>query len=111
MFESFVFGEIYKSYCNDGKAVPLFFFKTNDKREIDLLLERDGILFPIEVKKSAAPQAKDVRAFSVLDAAKVPTDPTLASFKREVGTGSLICMADDTFPVSERAWAFPAWAI
>lgn len=111
VFESFVFGEIYKSYCNNGMTAPLFFFKTNDRQEIDLLLERDGVLFPIEVKKSAMPQAKDVRAFSVLDAAKVPADSALTSFKREVGMGSLVCMADDTFPVNERAWAFPAWAI
>lgn len=111
MFESFVFGEIYKSYCNNGITAPLFFFKTNDKQEIDLLLERDGRLFPIEVKKSAAPQVKDVRAFSVLDATTTTTDTALAPFKREVGTGSLVCMVDDTFPINERAWAFPAWAI
>lgn len=111
VFESFVFGEIYKSYCNDGRIAPLFFFKTNDKQEIDLLLERDGCLFPIGVKKSAAPQAKDVRAFSVLDATEAPADAALASFKREVGTGLLVCMADDAFPVNGRAWAFPTWAI
>lgn len=37
--------------------------------------------------------------------------PELSMFKREIGTGAIVCMAQDTLPVSERAWAFPVWAI
>lgn len=111
IFESFAFGEIYKSFSNAGRIPPLFFFKTNDKKEIDLMLEMDQTLYPIEVKKSASPQARDIRNFGALEGVTRNSDEELISFKRSIGTGSLICMSDDTFPVSDTAWAFPAWAI
>ncbi|MCI8425758.1 MAG: ATP-binding protein [Adlercreutzia sp.] len=111
VFESHVFGEIYKSYCNAGKTAPVFFFKTNDRKEIDLLLERDGTLYPVEVKKSASPQVRDLKNFSALASVAAEADPALAMFRREIGCGTLVCMVGDTFPVSANNWAFPAWAI
>lgn len=111
IFESYAYGEIHKSFSNNGMGAPLFFFKTNDRKEIDLLLEKDGTLFPIEVKKSASPQARDARNFTALDGVTSADDASLEPFKRTIGMGSLVCMADDAFPVGERVWAFPAWAI
>lgn len=75
-------------------------------------MERDGTLFPIEVKKTGAPSRKDARNMGALDpvaAADVPEE--LSVFKRRVGLGCVLCLAEDTFPVSERAWAFPVWAV
>lgn len=112
IFETHAFGEIYKSFLNAGQRAPLYFFRNNDKKEIDLLMERDGTLFPIEVKKTASPSRKDARNLNVLDPVTAPdVAPELSMFKREIGTGVIVCMVQDTFPVSERAWAFPAWAI
>ena len=112
IFESYVFGEIYKSYVNAGRKPPLYFFRTNDKKEIDLLLEQNGTLYPVEVKKAAAPTRADTRNFGAIDPVSngdVPDE--LAAFKREVGVGTVVCMSSDTFPISERAWALPVWAI
>ena len=112
IFESYAFGEIYKSFINAGQVAPLYFFRNNDKKEIDLLLEHDGVLHPIEVKKTASPTRGDTKSFSALSPLEhddVP--PELASLKREVGMGCVVCMASDTFPVAPKAWAFPVWAI
>lgn len=112
IFETFVFSEISKSYVNAGKRPPLSFFRNNDKREIDLLLEQDGMLYPIEVKKTASPSSADTKNFHALDPIAGDTIPSeLQALKREIGTGCVVCMASDTFPINERAWAFPAWAI
>ncbi len=112
ILETHVFGKIYKNFLNAGQRAPLYFFRNNDKKEIDLLMERDGTLFPIEVKKTASPSRKDARNLNVLDPVTAPNvAPELSMFKREIGTGVIVCMVQDTFPVSERAWAFPAWAI
>lgn len=112
VFESFAFGEIYKSFTNSGARAPLYFFRNNDRKEIDLLLERDGTLCPIEVKKTASPSKNDARNLGALDPVAADAVPSeLAAFKREIGMGTIVCMAQDTFPVSERAWAFPVWAI
>lgn len=112
MFETYAFGEVYKSFSNTGRRAPLCFFRNNDRREIDMLLERDGALYPIEVKKTASPSRKDARNLHVLDPVADPSVPEdLSAFRREVGTGCILCMTEDTFPVSERAWAFPVWAV
>ena len=49
------------SYLNTGLRTPLTFFRNNDKKEIGLLLEKDGRLHPVEVKKTASPSRKDIR--------------------------------------------------
>lgn len=109
--------KIVKPYANNllkrlSKQPILYFFRNNDKREIDILMERDGTLFPIEVKKTASPSYKDARNLGVLDpVSKSDVPGELASFKRTIGTGCILCMAQDTYPISERAWAFPVWAL
>lgn len=112
MFETYAFGEVYKSFSNSGRRAPLYFYRDNDRREIDMLLEQDGTLFPIEVKKTASPSRKDARNLHALDpVAENNVSEDLAAFKRKIGLGCILCMTEDTFPVSERAWAFPIWAV
>ena len=84
-FESFVVSEIVKSYYNRGiLELPLYFYRDKDMNEIDLLIEENGILHPIEMKKHADPQKKDMEAFDLLD--KIP------NVKR--GPGGVICLYD-----------------
>ncbi len=85
-FESFVISEIIKSYYNKGiLEPPLYFYRDKDMNEIDLLIEEGGTLYPLEMKKHADPQKKDVEAFAVLD--KIP------NVKR--GNGGVICLYDN----------------
>lgn len=84
-FESFVISEIVKSYYNKGiLELPLYFYRDKDMNEIDLLIEENGILYPIEMKKHADPQKKDMEAFDLLD--KIP------GVKR--GPGGVVCLYD-----------------
>ena len=114
LFETYAYSELCKSFVNAGQQAPFHFFRTSTQKEIDLLLEHDNMLFPIEVKKSASPTKGDARNFSALqpmseDVADIPA--ALAAFKRDIGIGTVLCMAQDTFPISQNAWAFPVWAI
>ena len=84
-FESFVVSEIVKSYYNRGiLELPLYFYRDKDMNEIDLLIEENGILHPLEMKKHADPQKKDIETFGLLD--KIP------NVKR--GPGGVICLYD-----------------
>lgn len=84
-FESFVISEIIKSYYNKGiLELPLYFYRDKDMNEIDLLIEENGILHPIEIKKHADPRKKDTDAFDLLD--KLP------NIKR--GPGGVVCLYD-----------------
>lgn len=85
-FESFVISEILKSFYNKGVLEPpLYFYRDKDMKEIDLLIEDNGTLYPLEMKKHADPQKSDVAVFGLLD--EIP------SVKR--GTGGVICLYDN----------------
>ena len=112
IFETYAFVEVYKSFLNAGRRAPLHFFRTNDKKEIDMLLEQDGVLFPIEVKKTASPSKKDARNLNAIDPVTFDDVPVeLRAFKREVGMGCILCMTEDAFPIVSQVWAFPVWAV
>jgi predicted AAA+ superfamily ATPase len=100
-FESYVFSEIYKSYLNAAKEPPIYYYRDKDKKEIDLLLHYDGTLFPIEIKKSASPGKDAIKNFSVLK----PIEDV------KIGTGAVICMANDLLPLDRNNWCVPAWVI
>lgn len=89
-FENFVISEIIKSYYNKGIIdPPLYFYRDKDMNEIDLLIEQNGTLYPLEMKKHADPQKGDVSAFSLLD--------NISGIKR--GTGGVICLYDELVPL------------
>ena len=111
-FESYVFSEIYKSFLNAGKEPPIFYYRDKDQKEIDLLLYQNGVLSPIEIKKASSPGKTAIKNFRVLDpvSQNAPFDG-LETLKVEIGTGSVICMANDLLPVDEKNWYVPAWLI
>ena len=97
-FESFVVAEIIKSYYNKGiLELPLYFYRDRDINEIDLLIEDNGVLYPLEMKKHADPQKKDMDAFSLLD--KIP------NIQR--GSGGVICLYDNLVTLKGNDRAIP----
>jgi predicted AAA+ superfamily ATPase len=92
-FETFVMGEIIKSWTNKEGVTPnmnFFFFRDKDGSEIDLLIKHGDTLYPIEIKKHISCNKDDIAAFNRLN--KIP------DIKR--GEGCVVCMADDVFPIT-----------
>lgn len=99
-FETFVIGEIVRSYANRGLEPPIWFYR--DKyNEIDLVIESDGTLYPVEIKKHSDPKRSDMRAFSKLDNA--------AGYKR--GEGCVLCMLDRVVSVGDNDRFIPVWYV
>jgi predicted AAA+ superfamily ATPase len=69
VFETYVVSEIMKSYQNAGLEPPLTFYRDAERREIDLVFERDGVAYPLEIKKTSSPNANDARHFNALPGA------------------------------------------
>ena len=70
------------------------------------------MLFPIEIKKSASPGKTAIKNFKVLEpVTKESAFEGLDSLKVEIGTGSVVCMANDLLPVDEKNWYVPVWLI
>lgn len=83
LLKNYTVAEIIKTYQNAGQEPFLYYYRDKDAREIDLILERDGKLFPIEIKKMASPPKKLTKVFDLID--KSPL---------QRGTGAILCMAD-----------------
>ena len=112
MFETFVINEILKSYSNEGLEYDfnVFYYNGKDKKkrkesgeeievdgEIDLILQEDGILYPIEIKMSATPKADMASEFDVLDG--IPD--------KKRGMGTIICLYDRKMYLRENLVALP----
>lgn len=100
ILENYVVSEIRKSYLNSGKAPFMYYYRDKDAREIDIVLEHDGELNPIEIKKSANPAPEILRTFSVLEK---------TGLKR--GKGAVICMKMDLSAFDQENYIVPVWLL
>jgi predicted AAA+ superfamily ATPase len=96
IFETYVISEIIKSYWHNGKDPAIYFYRDQDGKEIDVLLEENGVLYPVEIKRKSNPDKTDISAFA-----------TLKRFGNEVGWGGVVCSAPTYLPLSEHAFAIP----
>ena len=98
LFENFVVSEIIKSYYNAGHDTKhIYFYRDKDKKEIDLIIEKDNILYPIEIKKSAHPTLDMAKHFSVLSKISEKT----------VGQGCILCQCNKMLYLSENIISVP----
>ena len=98
IFETYVLGEILKSYYNAGKKPPLYFFRDKNCAEVDFLIYENNTLYPLEVKKNSNPTKDDARHFKTLS----HTFPS-----SEIGDGGIICTCDSLLPVQKGVTAIP----
>lgn len=95
-FENFVIVEILKSFYNRGELrPPVYFYRDKEQKEIDLIIEQNGKLYPIEIKKTANPSKDMISNFKVLEKVK------------EVGEGAIICMYDNILKLDEKNTVIP----
>lgn len=104
MFETFMVSEILKSYTNEGKdyRFNIFYYRGKDKNassenEIDLIIEENGVLYPIEIKMSGNPKASMGAANPVLDKIK----------EKSRGMGVILCLIDKKTYLRENLVALP----
>ena len=60
LLETYVILEICKSHWYSGSDANFWFFRDADGHEIDLLIEQNGTLYPVEVKRASSVKATDV---------------------------------------------------
>ena len=100
ILENYVVSEIRKSYLNSGKAPFMYYYRDKDAREIDIILEQNGELNPMEIKKSANPAPEILRTFSVLEK---------TGLKR--GKGAVICMKMELLAFNQENFIIPVWLL
>ena len=100
LLENFAVSEIMKSYQNAGLEPYIFFYRDRDVKEIDVVIEGDGKLCPLEIKKIAVPDKRIFKTFGVLDKASI-----------EIGTGAVLCMAEQFGAFDRENLIVPIWMI
>lgn len=98
IYESFVVSEILKSYYNAGKRPHMYYFRDTNGKEVDLLFYENGMLHPVEIKKTASPNIKDIKHFKNLEACF----PTI-----QIGQGGIICNYPDVAPLDKKNTIIP----
>ena len=102
VFETFVVGEVVKSYLNaGGDARNVHFYRDARQREIDLIIQEGRVLHPVEIKTSATVTREAVAGFSVL--------ADVGDY--DVGAGAIICQTREPYPVTATVKAVPVWSI
>lgn len=115
-FETYAISEIIKSYANRGLDYRLYvsYYRGKDKQrrdadgslvsreaEIDLIIEQDGLLYPVEIKQATSVTADKTSAFTILD--------QLPDKKR--GTGAVICNCSAPGTLRDNIFQIPVWYI
>lgn len=100
LLENFTVSEIMKGYQNAGREPYLYFYRDRDAKEIDVIMEGDGKLCPLEIKKTATPDKRIIKTFGVID--KSPL---------QLGTGAVLCMAEQFGAFDKDNLIVPIWMI
>lgn len=96
ILETYMLTEIIKSYWHNGKVAHFYFYRDRDQKEIDLLIEKDGQIYPIEFKKSATPSLNATTSFIALEKLGKP-----------IGPGAVICLRETDVALSHTVTAIP----
>lgn len=98
IFETYVINEIIKSFVNNGKDARkhLYYYRDNYQKEIDLLINYNNTMYPIEIKKSANPGKDGIKNFDVVN-----------KFETNTGNGIVLCMTKNIIAYDDNNYMVP----
>ena len=95
-FENHVVIEMVKNFAYAPSKVNLTYYRDSNAKEIDVFVEENGIIHPLEIKKSANPDRREVKKYELLDK---------AGLKR--GSGGIVCMCEEVLPIDSQNCFIP----
>lgn len=98
MFETYVINEIIKSFVNNGKDARkhLYYYRDNYQKKIDLLINYNNTMYPIEIKKSTNPGKDAIKNFDVVN-----------KFETNTGNGIVLCMTKNIIAYDDNNYMVP----
>ncbi len=95
-FENYVVTEFLRMYSYSKSKVKMTFYRDTNQKEIDIVLEENGVLHPVEIKKSSNPERKSMNAFSLLKKSSL-----------KIGGGGIVCMTEKPYPIDDSNNSIP----
>lgn len=96
-YENYVVMEMVKNYAYSQTKANITYFRDSNAKEIDLFIEENGQIHPLEIKKSANPNKREVKKYSVLNKTSL-----------QQGNGGIICMCQEPNPIDETNCFIPS---
>ena len=90
-FENYVVAELLKNYSYSQSKVNLTYYRDSNAKEIDVLIEENGRIHPLEIKKSANPNRREIKKYEVLEKTGM-----------QIGAGGILCMCEEVIPINSR---------
>ncbi len=100
ILENFVINEIRKTYINSCQEIYMYYYRDKDMKEIDIILETNNVIHPIEIKKTSNPIESMIKTFDLLKKSNIP-----------VGQGAIICMTKELSALDRNTLIIPIWYI
>ena len=100
ILENYAVSELLKTYQNNAKECLLWYYRDKEGHEIDMIMESDGVLHPLEIKRSANPGSELIGAFDILSKGSVPK-----------GKGAVLCMRPTLSAINSENYIVPIWMI
>ena len=100
ILENYTVAEIRKTWLNSAKECLMHYYRDKDTNGIDMVVEADGELHPLEIKKSTNPGTELASAFKVLDKGSVPR-----------GAGAILCLREEVSAIDRSTFILPIWMI
>ena len=97
IFETAVISEIIKTIIHRGEEPQIYFWRTSSGKKVDVIIQREGKLVPIEIKLSSTPKpvmADNIKIFQ-------------EDYKEISTTGYVIHPGDIHLPLGENVEALP----
>lgn len=102
LFETYVVMEIIKIIQSWPLKPNLYHFRSYSGAEVDLVIELDGTLFPVEIKMKSNPSRNDTRGITAFR----------KCFSGEnIGPGLIVCSVEQPRRLAERDYAVPWWML
>ena len=95
-FENYVVAELLKKYAYAKSKANLTYYRDANAKEIDVIVEEGNRIHPLEVKKSANPDRREVKKYAFLDKISI-----------ERGGGGIICMCEEVVPIDAQDCFIP----
>lgn len=95
-FENFVVMELLKNFTYAPSKAQLTYYRDSNAKEIDIFIEENGVIHPLEIKKSASPNSREVKKYELLDKVNL-----------KHGDGGIICMCEQVMPIDEKNCFIP----
>lgn len=90
-FENYVVIELLKNYAYAPSKANLTYYRDSNAKEIDVFVEENGVIHPLEIKKSANPDRREVKKYGMLDKVNL-----------ERGSGGIVCMCEEVIPIDTK---------